>query len=45
MKAETTETTTPWDEFNSYLDCCISLGVEPRVGAWARYQRIYGSRW
>lgn len=31
----------PWYEFNSYLDCCASLGVDPRLGAWLRYQSYY----
>lgn len=39
--------TTPWYEFNSYLECCTSLGVEPSMTKFIRYNeyyRTYGSK-
>lgn len=36
---ETLDETTPWYEFLSYCECCRSLGVEPSVGRFVRYQR------
>ena len=43
----TLDPTTPWYEFNSYLECCISLGVEPSMTKFIRYNeyyRTYGSK-
>jgi hypothetical protein len=34
----------PWYEFNSYLDCCLSLGVTPSVGRWSRYMKMCNER-
>lgn len=33
--------TTPWYEFNSYCECCYSLGIEPSVGRFMAYQRYF----
>jgi len=30
--------TTPWFEFNSYVECCNSLGRPVRLGGFMRYQ-------
>jgi len=30
--------TTPWFEWLSYCECCLSLGVEPRLGRFMRYR-------
>ena len=35
--------TTPWFEFLSYCECCWSLGVEPSVHRFTRYQAYYRS--
>jgi hypothetical protein len=34
---------TPWFEFLSYCECCWSLGVEPSVHRFMRYQSYYNS--
>ena len=33
--------TTPWYEFNSYCECCRSLGMKPSVQRFMRYQNYY----
>lgn len=33
--------TTPWYEWNSYLECCSSLGVTPSVSRFIRYNNYY----
>lgn len=33
--------TTPWYEFNSYCECCYSLGVTPSVTKFIRYNNYY----
>jgi hypothetical protein len=30
--------TTPWFEYNSYVECCNSLGRPVRLGGFMRYQ-------
>lgn len=37
-KLEVLDPTTPWYEFLSYCEACRSLGVEPSVGRFTRYQ-------
>jgi hypothetical protein len=32
---------TPWYEFNSYVDACASLGRPVSVTSWARYRQYY----
>jgi len=32
---------TPWYNFNSYLDCCYSLGIVPTIGSYLRYNNYY----
>lgn len=31
--------TTPWFEFNSYLECCESLGIKPSVQRFMFYNQ------
>lgn len=31
----------PWFEFNSYCECCYSLGVKPYVTSFVRYNQFY----
>lgn len=38
-----TDPTTPWYEFNSYLDCCYSLKVKPSINRFIAYNRYYRS--
>lgn len=33
--------TSPWFEFNSYCECCYSLGVKPSLTAFVRYNQFY----
>lgn len=33
--------TTPWYEFNSYCECCYSLGVTPSVGRFIAYNNYF----
>jgi hypothetical protein len=35
------DSSSPWFEFNSYCECCYSLGVEPSVWAFIRYNLFY----
>lgn len=35
------DSTTPWYEFNSYIECCNSLGVKPFVTKFIRYNEYY----
>lgn len=35
--------TTPWFEWLSYLECCASLGVEPSMTRFNRYNAYYRS--
>lgn len=35
--------TTPWFEWCSYLECCHSLGVNPSLGRFMRYNQYYRS--
>jgi hypothetical protein len=32
---------TPWYEFNSYVDACASLGRPVSVTGWCRYRQYY----
>lgn len=34
---------TPWYEFESYVECCVSLGRPVSVTGWCRYQLYYRS--
>ena len=33
--------TTPWYNFNSYLDCCYSLGIRASINSYIRYNNYY----
>ena len=33
--------TTPWYEFNSYCECCYSLGFDPSLSKWMKYNQYY----
>lgn len=33
--------TTAHYEFNSYCECCYSLGIEPKLGRFMAYQRYF----
>lgn len=33
--------TTPWYNFNLYLDCCYSLGVSPSISSYIKYNKYY----
>lgn len=33
--------TTSWFEFNSYLECCKSLGITPSLQRFMAYQRYF----
>lgn len=35
--------TAPWFEFMSYVLCCESLGVVPRIQKFMAYQRYFNS--
>lgn len=35
--------TTPWFEFISYILCCESLNVEPKLSKFISYNRYYKS--
>ena len=37
------DSTTPWYEYLSYLECCVSLGVESSLTRWIRYTNYYRS--
>jgi len=37
----TLDPTTPWYEFNSYLECCYSLGIKPSLTKFMRYNDYY----
>ena len=37
------DSTTPWYEYLSYLECCASLGVESSLTRWIRYTNYYRS--
>lgn len=37
------DSTTPWFEFNSYIECCKSLNVKPSVQRFMGYQRYIKS--
>lgn len=37
------DSTTPYYEFLSYLECCESLGVQPKLGRFLSYQKYYKS--
>lgn len=37
------DSTTPWYEFLSHLECCESLGITPKLSRFLRYQRYYQS--
>jgi hypothetical protein len=38
-----TDPTAPWFEFISYIRCCESLNIEPRVSKFMAYNRYYHS--
>jgi hypothetical protein len=33
--------TAPWFEFNSYCECCYSLGVTPTIRAFVGYNKFF----
>jgi hypothetical protein len=33
--------TTPWYNFNLYVDCCNSLGFKPSITSYIRYNEYY----
>jgi hypothetical protein len=33
--------TAPWFEFNSYCECCYSLGVAPSIRAFVGYNKFF----
>ena len=35
--------TTPWYEWNSYLECCYSLQIKPSMNRFLAYNRYYKS--
>ena len=35
------DSTTPYYEFNSYVECCESLGVTPSLQRFMAYQRYF----
>lgn len=37
------DSTTPYYEFNSYVECCESLGVTPSLQRFMAYQRYFKS--
>jgi hypothetical protein len=39
----TLDETTPWYEFNSYVECCISLGIRVRLTSYLRYRNYLKS--
>jgi hypothetical protein len=38
-----TDPTAPWFEFISYIRCCESLNIEPKLGKFMSYNRYYKS--
>lgn len=34
---------TPWYEFGSYVECCVSLKRAVSITGWVRYQLYYRS--
>jgi len=41
MEFPALDPTTSWYEFNSYIECCESLGIkdQPKIGRFLRYRR------
>lgn len=41
LKYSTLDSTTSFYEFNSYIECCNSLGVNPSITKFIRYNQYY----
>jgi hypothetical protein len=37
------DSTTPWYNFNLYCECCYSLGFNPSVNSYVKYNTYYKS--
>jgi hypothetical protein len=43
LKYPALDPTTPYYEFNSYLECCQSLNIKPSMNRFLAYNRYYKS--